>query len=142
MRVSPLLAAAVLFFAEFALAQQPSPNDDPIGRNLFPPELVMSHQGQIGLSDSQAMAIRNEIVKTQTKFVELQWQMQRESEKLEAALQQTPVNETQALAVAEKLMSLETSIKKTHLALLIRIKNALTDEQRTKLNEIRKSSAR
>lgn len=131
----------VLMLNVVMLAQQPSPND-PIGRNLFPPELVMSHQVEIGLTENQATAIRNEVVKAQPKFIELQWQMQRETEKLAGMLQQAPIDESKTLSVAETLMTLEINIKKTHLSLLIRIKNALTDEQRMKLTEIQKRSVR
>jgi len=122
----------------FALLLQSPPNDDPIARNLFPPELVMMHQGEIGLTETQAAAIRNEILKAQSKFIDLQWQMQRETEKLVSALQQTPIDEAKTVATADALMNLETTIKKTHLTLLIRIKNLLTDEQRAKLAEIKR----
>jgi Spy/CpxP family protein refolding chaperone len=133
MKIIPLLIGLVL---------QSPPGDDPIGRNLFPPELVMGHQVEIGLTENQSAAIRNEMVKAQPKFVELQWQMQRETEKLAGALRQAPIDEVKTLAIAEALMNLETNIKKTHLTLLIRIKNALSDEQRLKLSEIQKKPGR
>src|SRR5258708_2227466 len=43
---------ALLLIAPLPLAAQqpPSPDNDPIGRYLIPPELVMSHSEQIGLT--------------------------------------------------------------------------------------------
>ncbi len=111
--------------------------DDPVGRNLFPPELVMQHQQQIGLTEGQRAAIKKEVEGAQSKFLDLQWQMQAESEKLVGLLQARPVDEARALAQADSVMSLERTIKKTHLGVLIRIKNALTAEQQEELKKIR-----
>ena len=120
-------------------AQATAEKNDPIGRNLFPPDLVMGHQQQIGLEEDQREAIKKEIGKAQSKFLDLQWQMQRESEKLILLLQAKPVEEARVLVQADAVMRLETETKKTHLSLLIRIKNALTAEQQEKLTEVRRS---
>lgn len=119
-------------------AESPAQKDDPIGRNLFPPELVMSHQQQIGLEEDQRETIKKEIGKAQSKFLDLQFQMQRESERLIQLLQARPLEEARILAQADAVMRLETETKKTHLSLLIRIKNALTTEQQAKLMDIRR----
>lgn len=134
-------ALAILFsftLCAAGAAESPAQKDDPIGRNLFPPELVMSHQQQIGLEEDQREAIKKEIGKAQSKFLDLQFQMQRESERLIQLLQARPVEEAKVLAQADAVMRLETETKKTHLSLLIRIKNALTAEQQEKLMDIRR----
>lgn len=134
-------ALAILFsftLCAVGAAESPAQKDDPIGRNLFPPELVMSHQQQIGLEEDQRETIKKEIGKAQSKFLDLQFQMQRESEKLIQLLQARPVEEAKVLAQADAVMRLETETKKTHLSLLIRIKNALTAEQQAKLMDIRR----
>ncbi|HYN23293.1 MAG TPA: hypothetical protein VE078_20205, partial [Thermoanaerobaculia bacterium] len=86
----------------------------------------------------QREVIKKEIGKAQSKFLDLQWQMQRESEKLVQLLQARPVEEARVLAQADAVMRLETETKKTHLSLLIRIKNALTADQQAKLTDIRR----
>lgn len=134
-------ALAVLFSVTLCaagVAESPTQKDDPIGRFLFPPELVMSHQQQIGLEDDQRETIKKEIGKAQSKFLDLQFQMQRESERLIQLLQARPVEEAKVLAQADAVMRLETETKKTHLSLLIRIKNALTAEQQEELMDIRR----
>lgn len=139
-------ALALLFLAAGAtfpaLAQQPGREEDPIGRYLYPPELIMSHQQEIVLQEKQRAAIKSELQKAQSKFFDFQWQMKEEGERMTQLLQATPVDEAKVLEQADKIMSLEREVKKTHLSLLIRIKNTLTREQQAKLAEIQKSSGK
>lgn len=115
-------------------AQQP---DDAIARHLFPPDLVMKYQREIGLNESQRKTMLEAITKAQTRFVELQWDVQAESEKLSQLLQARPLDEPAVLAQADRLMTLERDVKKTHLSLLVRLKNLLTEDQQRKLAELR-----
>lgn len=120
-------------------AQQP-PGEDPIAHSLFPPELVMKHGGDIGLDEKQRAAMKEAIQKAQGRFLDVQWEMQAESEKLVRLLQARPVDEPAALAQAERVMGLERDVKKAQLSLLVRIKNLLSDAQQTKLTELRRKS--
>ena len=127
----------VLFFAMTVSAAAQQPQDDPIGRNLFPPELVMNHQNEIGLSEEQRTAIRSLLQTAQSNFVGVQWRLQDETEKMTSMLRQRPIDESKVLAQSDIVMSLEREIKRTHLSLLIRIKNLLTEEQQSKLSAMR-----
>ena len=81
------LFSAILVLSIPAFGQQPpAPNDDPIGRQLFPPELVMGHQEELALQEKQRVAIRSEVVKVQTRFVDLQWQLSEDTEKMASLL--------------------------------------------------------
>ncbi len=130
----------ILFLSIPAFAQQPPPKDDPIGRQLFPPELVMGHQEEIGLQEKQRAAIRAEVVKVQTRFIDMQWQLSEEGEKMANLLRAVPVEEAKVLEQADKVMTLERDGKKMHLSMLVRIKNLLTAEQIAKLQEIRRKA--
>lgn len=130
------LLLILLALTTFALADALS-QDDPISSSLFPPEMVMKYQQQIGLDENQQTAIKDEIHKAQTKFLDFQWQMQAETEKMVKLLQAQPVDETKVLAQADKVMDLEREVKKTQLSLLVRIKNSLTAQQQSKLTELR-----
>ncbi len=121
--------------AATTLAQQPA--DDPIARQLFPPELLMGHQEEIGLQEKQRATIRSEVVKLQGKVVDLQWQLSEEAQKMATLLRASPIDEARVLDAADKVMSLERDVKKMHLSMLVRIKNTLTPEQIAKLQEIR-----
>jgi Spy/CpxP family protein refolding chaperone len=113
---------------------------DALAGKLFPPELIMTHQAEIGLEDKQREAILKELEKAQTQFPRLQWQLQAASEQLAKMLDESPVNEAKALAQAGEVMKLEMEIKRAHLGLLIRIRNTLSDTQRSKLQALRRGS--
>ncbi len=134
--------AAALAAAAPAGAEAPGggPRPDPIAARLYPPELVMSHQRELGIDDRQREAIIEQIEKAQSQIVKLQWQMQAASEQLVKLLDAPRVDEAQALAQAERVMTLERDFKKVHLALLIRIRNVLTDTQRARLAELRRAA--
>ena len=104
---------------------------------LFVPELIMRYQDDIALSSEQRQAITEAMGETQKQLVELQWQYESASKKLTDTLGAPTIDETAALAEADRVMNLELQMKKTHLALLIRIKKILTPSQQTKLRELR-----
>jgi len=139
-----LIAALALAVAPPAAAQAPqtppAPASDPIGSKLFPPELIMNHQAEIGLEDKQREAILKELEKAQVQFPRLQWQLQAASQQLSKLLDAPQVDEAKALAQAGEVMKLETEIKRAHLGLLIRIRNTLSDTQRSKLQALRRAS--
>lgn len=119
--------------------QQPSPDDDPIGRQLFPPDLIMAQSQKLGLDEKQRATVKTEVQKAQSKFFDLQWEAREASEAMAKMLQQTPIDESRVLAQADKVMGLERDIKKIHLSMLIRIKNALTAEQVAQLTQLRRT---
>jgi Spy/CpxP family protein refolding chaperone len=105
--------------------------------NVFPPGLIMRHQGEIGLTDAQREAITKQMEETEKALVTLQWDVERDSEKLGKLLAAGRVDEAAALRQAEQVMGAEQRLKKAHLTLLIRIKNDLTAAQQEKLHQLR-----
>jgi Spy/CpxP family protein refolding chaperone len=134
----PAVMVSLVFAAGLRAQEPPAPGHDPLAQYVFPPDLVMRHAAEIGLQDAQRASIKERVVKAQTRFLDLQWDVQAESEKMARLLQAAPVDEVAVLAQADKVMGLEREVKKTHLALLVRIKNLLTDAQRDKLGELRR----
>ncbi len=110
---------------------------DPIGSKLFPPDLIMDHQQELGIDQQQRDAILKEIERAHSQIFPLKWQMSGAAEQLAKALDAPKIDEDKALAQADKVMSLERDLKRAHLALLIRIRNLLTDAQRAKGAELR-----
>lgn len=140
-----LLATLLLAVGLPALAQAPAPSappqaQDPLGSKLFPPELIMTHQAEIGLEDRQREAIVKELEKAQAQFPRLQWQLQAATEQLVKLLDAPQIDEAKALAQAGEVMKLETEIKRAHLGLLIRIRNTLSEAQRAKLQALRRGA--
>jgi len=148
-----LLLSVVLFSAVLASAQQPPqpaegpmlqeqprpamaphPPMDPLGGLMFPPEMIMQHQRELGLTDEQKTFMRSEINRVSARFNDLQWQLQDAMEALHDSMKANPVNEQQAMAQLDKVLDTEREIKRLHMELAIRIKNRLTPEQQEKLH--------
>jgi len=96
----------------------------------------MRYQREIGLTSAQQEAITRAMGETQQGLVGLRWKFEAESQELAKLLDSESVNEGSALALAEKVMSIEQQIKKEHLRMLIRIKNELKPEQQAKLRQL------
>jgi Spy/CpxP family protein refolding chaperone len=138
------IAISLLAFG-VASAQQPQPDQpqqprmppppppDMLNNSVFPPDVIMEHQRELGLTDQQKAFMRGEINKTSTVFNDLQWQLQDAMEALRDTMKADQVNEQLALAQLDKVLDAEREIKKLHMALAIRIKNNLTADQVQKL---------
>ena len=146
MRRSILALAFVLVTGNLA-AQGPPPmggrpgpgpgGPEDWGRNFFPPELVMQHQSEIGLQESQRASLTSAIQAAQSKFMDTQWKLSAEGEKMGRLLQGSQVDEAAVLDEVDRILNLEREIKKAQVSLMVRIKNMLTPEQQKKLADIR-----
>jgi Spy/CpxP family protein refolding chaperone len=141
----PSILAFAFFLSAASLAAQgppagqrgPGPAPDDWGRNFFPPELVMQHQSEIGLQDAQRTALTSALQQAQGKFMDFQWKLSAEGEKMGRLLQGTQADEAQVLEEVDRILALEREIKRTQISLMLRIKNTLTAAQQAKLAEIR-----
>jgi len=97
----------------------------------------MARQNAIGLSEAQKTYLRAEILKAQTRFTELQWQLQDAMEGLIGLLKQPKADEAQVATQLDKVLASEREIKRAQIGLLVRIKNNLTEEQQQRLQALR-----
>ncbi len=114
----------------------PGQNND-FERILFSPELIMRHHREIGLSAEQRATITEAIQILQSSVVDPEWRVMESSQNLTELLESAPTNEAQALAAIDAVLAAEGEIKRANLSALIRIRNALTEEQRDRLTELR-----
>jgi Spy/CpxP family protein refolding chaperone len=133
-KLSTFLLLALASLA--ALHAQTPPSDDPFRDLLFPPELVMQNQQALGLTDEQKNYLKTELTQAQTHFTELQWKLQSEVERLVSMMKEPNVDERPALAQLDNVLAAEREVKRTQIALLIRIKNHLRPEQQAQLRQI------
>lgn len=139
----PALVQPDLLSADLVSPQQPQPQPaprppmDPLHDAIFPPEMIMQHQRELGLTDEQKTFMRSEIQRTTTRFNELQWGLQDAMEALHQTMKEKSVNEQLALSQLDKVLDGEREIKRLHMELAIRIKNKLTPEQQTKLHAMK-----
>lgn len=127
-----------LGLAVLASGEGSAGGEDPFARYLFAPDRVMAHAQEIGLDEGQRNAIRNEIQRVQSKFVDTQFDLQSEVEKMTRLLQERPVDEARVLSEVDRVLALEKEVKKTQISLLVRIKNLLTPAQQAKLTQLTK----
>ena len=134
MKVS-ILCGCLLLNGSWLRAQFP-PNG-PIGENFFPVELLKQGHEAIGLTEEQKAFLLEEVQKTEERMVELQQQLKKEGEAMAALTKNDRLKEPTVLAHADKILNVEREIKRTQLALLVRIKNKLTPEQQAQLKELK-----
>lgn len=106
-------------------------------KNLFPPELILSNQEALGLTDDQIAAMKKLLNETHARTLDIHVDLQRATERLNNALEPSKVDEAAALAAADQAMTLEAQVKRAHMTLMIRIKNLLTEEQQAKAAALR-----
>lgn len=114
------------------------PSGLPMEDDFFPPEMLMRAQQAIGLTDDQRDAIRKEMQESVGKFTEFQWQQSAENEKLAALSKADAADEEKILAQLDALLKVENEMKRLQARTMIRVRNVLTPEQRTKLREMRR----
>lgn len=128
-----LLLAAGTALPTTSHAEEP----DPFASLLFAPELIMKHQAAIGLSKAQRRDLITEVTQAQAEFLPAQMDLAEDAEELTTLLAAPQVDEAAAVALAGRLMALESQIKQRHLILAIRIKNLLDENQQARLAELR-----
>jgi Spy/CpxP family protein refolding chaperone len=111
--------------------------ENAIEAHLYPTELVLDHQNEIGLSESQRTHIRDALQSTQRDIVEVELALRRDREELASALAPAEVDQARALPIAERVADGERELKLLHLRLLVSIKNELTPEQQAHLDRLR-----
>jgi len=113
------------------------PERDAMQEFLFPPELVMRFQDEIQLKKEQKEQIIAAMEESQKKFTRMKWDLQSEVSSLQKLLSESTVNETNVMTQLDKVLDQERQIKKAQMTLMIRTKNALTEEQRARLNALK-----
>ena len=138
------LALLLAFGTLPAWAQSAAPTasqgNDPLDAHLFPPELVMQYHEEIGLTKAQRSRIKEEAIAAQQQFASLQWDLQEAMLDMKSLVQNPRVDEAAALSQLDRILDAEREVKRTQLALALRIKNILTPEQQQQLTTLRQLS--
>lgn len=108
--------------------------NDPIGRYLYAPDVVLGRAQELGLTEAQRKAIRSATHEVQKRFLDVQLDLEERTEAVSLLLQQAPIDEKAVLAAVDQVLAVENEVKKAQLTLLIRIRNRLTPDQVAKLD--------
>ena len=129
-----LLAAASLWTTGAAAA---GPKDDVFKGKLFAPNVILQNQAELGLTKQQFTEIKKAVVDVQANVAEHEWDLREAYQNIMAELDKTPVDEQQVLEHVGAALRAENEVKKLQVAMLVRLKNLLTDEQIEYLQSLR-----
>ena len=132
-----IMAIVSFMFVAFGSFAQENTGKDPMQEFFFPPDLVMRYQNEIQLKKEQKELIIGVVEEAQKTFNRLQWDLQNEMTALQKLLAESLINGTKVLEQLDKVLDQERMIKKAQITLMIRVKNALTDDQKEKLNAMK-----
>ena len=96
---------------------------------LFPPNVILQHQDELDLSKEQFQAIKAAVVEVQSNVAEHEWDLREAYMNVLSELDKTPVDEAHVMEFVDKALVAENNVKKEQVAMLIRVRNLLTDEQ-------------
>jgi hypothetical protein len=107
-----------------------------IERALFAPDLVLAQGHTIALSADQRAEIAQLTISTQAALDAHDRELDSAIAVLAETLAASPIDEEAAITAARAVTVIEGDIKLVHLRMLVRVRNALTDEQRAQLSAL------
>ena len=135
--LSILVGLCLAFVALGAAAQQQGEQKDPFQGKLIAPNVILDNRDELALSQAQLTAIRQAVVTAQGEIAEHEWDLREAYQLVMADLDESPVDADKVLANIEKALLAENEVKKRQVALLIELRNLLTDEQFTYLQSVK-----
>lgn len=115
----------------------PMAPDDPIAQYLPDPGMIVRHQRELGLTESQRAGLKEASLNAQTQHAALQWELQELFQGMTDLLAQANPAEAAVLAQLDQVLATEAKIKRLHLTTALRIRALLTPAQRTQLEQLR-----
>ena len=98
-------------------------------RQVVCPNIILEQKTALKLSKDQFTEIRAAVVEVQSGIAEHEWDMQEAYQALMLELDKAPINESEVLKHADAALKAENQVKKKQMAMLVRLKNLLNDEQ-------------
>lgn len=103
--------------------------DDLFQKNLYSADRVMEMRNELDLTETQAAKIKKIHSENAGKFSTMKWDLDDETKKLKALMDQSKIDETAVQKQMDKVLALENSMKKQQLSTMVSIKNELSPEQ-------------
>jgi len=136
-KLAPLAGICFVFFATSVFAQGQGAQRDVFKGKLFAPNIILEHQDELNLSKEQFTAIRAAVVEVQANVAEHEWDLREAYQRVIADLDDEPVDENKVMENVEAALLAENEVKKLQVAMLIRLRNLLTDEQMAYLQSVK-----
>lgn len=136
MRKEFLIVAMIMSLAA-GTAMAAGPKEDPFQGKLFPPNLILENQADLDLSKQQFTDIKAAVVDVQAKVAEHEWDLREAYQALLAELDKSPIDDKKVLELVDAALQAENEVKKQQVAMLIKLKNLLNEEQVAYLESVR-----
>ncbi len=133
-----VIIAWLMLCTGFALAQDRGGKPDPFKGKLFAPNIILKNQAELNLTKEQFTAIKAAVVEVQSNVAEHEWDLREAYQKVLAALDDNPIDEKKVLEHVNDALLAENQVKKQQVAMLIRLKNLLNEEQIAYLQSLKK----
>ena len=133
-----VLVLALLIFTAVAEAQGPGGDKDVFQGKLFAPNVILEHQDELNLTKEQFTRIRAAVVEVQANVAEHEWDLREAYQRVLSDLDKNPVDADQVLEHVQAALAAENEVKKLQVAMLIKLRNLLTEEQMDYLRSVRK----
>ena len=122
-----LLLVVASFAVGTAVAAESKP--DVFKGKLFPPNVILEHQAELGLSKQQFTEIRKTVVELQGNVAEHEWDVREAYQNIMAELDKSPIDQDRVLEHVGAALRAENEVKKLQVAMLIKLKNLLNEDQ-------------
>ena len=140
MRTTTKLAIIGLAFAlNLATTNaQPQSSRDPLQDIFIPPELILQHQLDLGLSDQQKQTIRSRLEKLRPELEKKQKALQQQVQTMQQLLQDAELDEPKLTAQFRTILEHENQTKQLQFGLMLLIRQTLSSEQQAKAQKLKK----
>ena len=106
---------------------------------LYPPPLVLHHAQALGLSAAQVAKLKQDVFDTHAKRIDAQARAKKARLEVAKLLAAPKVDQAAVNRRIDEAAAAQAESRKLRLGLLLRTRDALTPEQRTKLDELLKA---
>lgn len=124
-----------IFLFLFLLTSGIAQAQDLFKGKIYTTTYLMEVKDDISLTESQVSKIKKIHSENAGSFSTIKWDLDDETAKLKKILDQPKIDQTSVSRQMDEVLRLENQLKKMQLSTLVSIKNELTSEQITKLEE-------
>ena len=136
--LTKLAALGLVFALNLAgLNAQSEPSRDPLQDIFIPPELILQHQADLGLSEQQKKAIRSRLEKLRPELEEKQQALQQQVQSLQQLLRDTKLEQSKLTTQFRAMLERENEMKQLQFGLMLLIRETLSSEQRAKAEKLK-----
>lgn len=134
-----VIIACLMLCVGVAVAQDRGGKPDPFKGKLFTPDIILENRAELKLTKEQFTEIKAAVVAVQANIAGHQWDLREAYQKTLASLDESPIDEKKVLENINDVLLAENQVKKQQVAMLIRLKNLLNDDQVAYLDSIREN---